>query len=63
MSLAKYLMKKGIVKSPSQSDLPHKGKEKSEDKEISEYAESIEDGEGKEKLDAMIRKMRQKPYC
>lgn len=63
MSLEKYLKKKGIVRTPSQSDLPHKGKEKSEDKEISEVGEAIETSEGKEKLDAMIKKMRQKPYC
>ena len=62
MSLEKYLKKKGIVKSPSQADMPHKGKQKSEDKEICDYAEEIETSEGKEKLDAMIKKMRQKPY-
>lgn len=63
MSLAKYLIHKGIVKKPSQNDLPHKGKRKSEDKEISEVAEQIETGEGEEKIRAMVAKMHQKPYC
>lgn len=62
MSLAAYLIHKGIVRKPTENEMPHKGKKKSEQKEISEMAESIESGEGKEKIDAMTRKMKQRPY-
>lgn len=62
MSLAKYLIYKGVVKKPSVSDMPHKGKRKSEDKEICPYAEKLENGEGEDIIRAMTKKKNQKPY-
>lgn len=37
MSLAKYLVYKGIVKEPKASDIPHKGKSKSDENGICDY--------------------------